>query len=401
MSSSKDTQYIRVGTTYYKYVDIPLISGDKIRRLVPWSRQTILHDHPSKILSKIKKFDGFCNIPNHLEYKEEHNNFLNLYKRVPYLPKEGMFETTVYFLKHIFGEQYEIGLDYLTILYRYPTQMLPILCLVSKERKTGKTKFIDFMKLIFSENMTYNTNEDFRSQFNSDWAGKLLICVDEVLLDRREDSERIKNLATASSFKSEAKGKDRVESEFFGKFILCSNHEDNFIQIDSGETRYWIRKIPRFEKEDINLLQRLKEEIPAFLFHLLNRKILSKRKTRMWFEESILRTEALKKVIYRNRTHLQVEVLMILNGIVEDFELEEIQVCLTDLLPFLKQSSIKASRFEIKQIFEGEWNLSSRENSYTYTRYELVGGAIVARSQQKGRYYTISKELLNEKMKER
>ena len=31
------------------------------------------------------------------------------------------------------------------------------------------------------------------SQFNSDWAGKLLIMVDEVLLNRREDSERLKN----------------------------------------------------------------------------------------------------------------------------------------------------------------------------------------------------------------
>ena len=35
----------------------------------------------------------------------------------------------------------------------------------------------------------------------------LLICVDEVLLNRREDSERIKNLSTARSYKAEAKGR--------------------------------------------------------------------------------------------------------------------------------------------------------------------------------------------------
>ena len=52
--------------------------------------------------------------------------------------------------------------------------------------------------------MTFNTNEDFRSQFNSDWAGKLLIMVDEVLLNRREDSERLKNLSTTLSYKVEA-----------------------------------------------------------------------------------------------------------------------------------------------------------------------------------------------------
>ena len=45
-----------------------------------------------------------------------------------------------------------------------------------------------------------------------------MICVDEELLNRREDSERIKNLSTARSYKAEAKGRDRREVEFFGKF---------------------------------------------------------------------------------------------------------------------------------------------------------------------------------------
>ena len=68
--------------------------------------------------------------------------------------------------------------------------------------------------------MTFNTNEDFRSQFNSDRAGKLLSVVEEVLLSGREDSERLKNLSTALSDKVEAKGKDRNEIAFFAKFVL-------------------------------------------------------------------------------------------------------------------------------------------------------------------------------------
>jgi len=40
------------------------------------------------------------------------------------------------------------------------------------------------------------------------------------LLDKEEDAERIKNLATARRIKTETKGKDKVEQEFFGKFIL-------------------------------------------------------------------------------------------------------------------------------------------------------------------------------------
>jgi hypothetical protein len=63
-----------------------------------------------------------------------------------------------------------------------------------------------FLHLWFGDNVTFNTNEDFGSQFNADWAGMLLICVDEALLSKREYSERIKNLSTARFYKIEAKG---------------------------------------------------------------------------------------------------------------------------------------------------------------------------------------------------
>ena len=76
---------------------------------------------------------------------------------------------------HIFGEQYKLGRDYLHLLYLQPIQKLPNLLLVSEERNTGKSTFLNFLKLLFQNNVTFNTNEDFRSQFNSDWAGKLLI----------------------------------------------------------------------------------------------------------------------------------------------------------------------------------------------------------------------------------
>ena len=110
--------------------------------------------------------------------------------------------------------------------------MLPILCLVSKERSTGKSTFLKWLKEIFDNNLTYLTNDSFSSQFNADWANKLLICIDEVLFNKEELTERIKYLSTTNINKLEAKGKDKREVEFFGKFILCSNNEDSFIKID-------------------------------------------------------------------------------------------------------------------------------------------------------------------------
>ena len=63
--------------------------------------------------------------------------------------------------------------------------------------------------MIFEKNATFNSNEDFRNQFNADWANRLLVLVDELLLNKIEDTEKIKSLSTAGDYKVEAKGKDR------------------------------------------------------------------------------------------------------------------------------------------------------------------------------------------------
>ena len=132
--------------------------------------------------------------------------------------------------------------------------------------------------------------------------------MDEVLLNRREDSERLKNLSTTLSYKVEAKGKDHDEIAFFAKFVLCSNNEYLSVIIDAGETRYWVRKINRLQSDDTNFLQKLKTEIPAFLYHLQHRTMATKKESRMWFAPQLLHTEALQKIIRSNRNRLEIEV---------------------------------------------------------------------------------------------
>ena len=188
----QNDEFIRVGTTYYKIVDQPLVNGDTVKRRIPWNIEALRQDYGKNYIADIPKFDGFCTVPNHLDYHREIGTFYNLYERITHKLEAGTFPRIKSLMEHIFGEQYELGMDYLQILYEKPTQKLPVLLLVSTERNTGKTSFLNFLKLIFQDNVTFNTNEDFRSQFNADWAGKLLILVDEVLLSRKEDSERLK-----------------------------------------------------------------------------------------------------------------------------------------------------------------------------------------------------------------
>lgn len=249
--------YIRVGTTYYKLVKKREDTGQTHIVLKPWSLPILKMDFLKKELKNIKKFDGFTIEPAHVNYRRECGNFYNRYEPISHVPCEGDWSHVSTLIRHIFGEHYELGLDYLQLLYLQPKQLLPILLLVSSERGTGKTTFLNFLKEVFQENATFNTNDNFGSRFNSDWDGKLLIMIDETSLNRREHSERLKNMSTARSFKSESKGKDKMEMSFYGKFVMCSNNESRPLYIDKEEIRYWVRRVKRLESDDTNFLEKL------------------------------------------------------------------------------------------------------------------------------------------------
>ena len=206
-----EDRFERIGTTYYKIVRQPNAAGQLIERSIPWTIEAIRQDYGKDFLANVPKYDGFCCVPSHLDYQPVVGNFKNKYSPLSHIPAEGEWQCIESLVRHIFGEQYDRGLDYLQILYTMPLQKLPILLLVSEERNTGKSTFLNFLKLLFEANVTFNTNENFRSQFNDDWNGKLVIVVDEVLLNKREDSERLKNLSTTYNYKMEAKGRDREE----------------------------------------------------------------------------------------------------------------------------------------------------------------------------------------------
>ena len=395
MSDVKE-EYIRVGTSLYKLAHQPLANGTTVLRRIPWSFGTIRQDYGKSHTPPIKKYDGFCTVPSHTDYHKEIDGFYNLYEPITHVPVEGEFPDIIKLMRHIFGEQFELGLDYMQLLYRQPTQKLPILLLVSEERNTGKTTFLNFLKAVFQDNTTFNTNEDFRSQFNADWAGKLLIVVDEVLLCRREDSERLKNLSTAQTYKVEAKGKDRQEVNFFAKFVLCSNNELFPVIIDMGETRYWVRKVMMLDSDDTNFLQKLKEQIPAFLYYLQHRPLSTTKESRMWFNPALIRTEALERIMQSNRNHTEIDIVELLRTIMESQNVDKVSFIPQDLLPLLSLNGVKVELWHIRKVVKELWRLKPAPNALSYTTYQYdyskpsKYGAI----NRVGRFYTVTKEFL-------
>ena len=397
MKEQEEEKYQRVGTTLYKIVKRPLMSGDFIEERRAWNYETLRQDHSKDYISQIEKYDGFCSVPDHINYKRTIGRFLNQYEPINYQPKDGDYLKIFEFLTHIFEEQIEMGLDYLQLLYLKPLARLPILLFVSKERNTGKTTFLNFLKAIFGSNMTFNTNEDFRSQFNSDWMNKLIIAVDEALLDRKEDSERIKNLSTAMSFKAEAKGKDRNEVEFFAKFILNSNNENRPVIVEQGETRYWVRKISPLKNENSKILSELKEEIPHFLYFLQHREYSTKCESRMWFRHDLLVTDPLRKIIQFNRGNIEIEMLNLISEIMQIKELDTYSFCVNDILDMLARLTVKTEPTQIRRILQENWGLVP-ENATRYTAFIFGASSDILEIKKTARIYLISREKVDKLM---
>lgn len=139
LSNQDDSEcpYIRVGTDYYREVFRPQANGTTCKCLVYWKASTIKADFGKDYLNDIPKYDCFCTVPSHTDYNKIIGNAYNLYEPITHKPMPGDWSAIDGLLRHIFGEHYEYGLDYIQLLYQMPLQKLPILILVSEQRNTG------------------------------------------------------------------------------------------------------------------------------------------------------------------------------------------------------------------------------------------------------------------------
>lgn len=379
-------KFFRVGDDYYELVDTPTPFGETEEKLTKRSITTIKDDFGKDAIKHIKKYKAFVNIPDNQNYKRIINNCYNTYNPIMHEVQEGSWQFTKMFLEHIFGKYYEIGLDYITILYRYPTEILPVLCLVSTERRTGKTTFLDWLCDIFGDNACVVGNEEFKSQFNGVFLTKLIMGLDETsLADNREITERIKWLSTTKKIPVQKKGVDFNIVDNFCHLIMCSNQESNFVFTEKEEVRYFVLKIPSLDgKEMTDLRKRLQNEIPAFLYYIQNRTITNPKKSRQWFAYELTRTNAFEALCENQKPRCQKIIEQWISDTVTDFGLAELKItksALIDILPELRkwenqindtlkrigcEKQTKTERFKIpywgKNEFDGE--LSQRELEY-------------------------------------
>jgi hypothetical protein len=189
-------------------------------------------------------------------------------------------KTILSFIKHIFGNQYEMGLDYFQLLLFDCSQNLPIINIVANY-PAGKTTFIKLLKSIFNDQACIITKDNLLSNYNDSYIDKLIIAVDEYHSDKII-RERILMLHTADSVILNRKNKEPVITKFQGKFILSSN--------DSKATncnRFWNLNPQNLKYDNVHLLTIMKDEIPEFKIFLSERKLSTSQNSRVYFDYSL------------------------------------------------------------------------------------------------------------------
>ncbi|WP_051568658.1 primase-helicase family protein [Crocinitomix catalasitica] len=383
--------YKRIGPDYYKLQKEPVPFGkkDDVRYesvLNPWTKTAILEDHGKEVIEHIERYEGFTNHASHTDYKGEIGGYWNLYYNVDHNEKPGEFPHIKKLLTHIFAEQYSMILDYICLLYRQPLQKLPVICLVSKEQKTGKSTFVYLMKLIFKQNMALISNSDLLGDFNSQWTSKLIVASEETMLEKKEAYEKIKAISTAKEIMRNEKNKTARSIPCMVHFIFCSNHEDDFIRIDDYDSRLWIRKVKSITETFKNFDENIENEIPYFVHFIQNREIEYKDiGERLYFNPKDFRTEAFNNVVANSEPNILKNLREDLIDLFDRTKTSEIKMSLSDL--FNNFAITGNQKSYLKKSIENYWKLNAINSSYSFNKFNH-NGELETIKKSSGRHYT-------------
>lgn len=406
-------KFMRIGTDWVKVVQKLNKYGEVEEELVSWKIGEIERDYGKKFpdfVQSIARYDDFCNEPNwNGNYKQSINGCYNLCRPLRWIPQKGSISNTVGFLKHLFtgngfiqldkdgnflsehqiiGDQYTVAMDYITLLFKNPKQMLPVPCLVSPENETGKSTFLKWLQMLFGSNACVLGNAQFQMKFNGHYITKYIIGIDESFLeiDKKAEKERLKQLVTTDTVYVENKGMNVRKTNYYGKVILVSNDADRIMKIEEGETRWFVVRVPKIPRKkvlgqqlldqgiktlkgqeidpaktyevaniDPDLELKMKMEAPAFLHWIFNRNVFHPRASRLWFDPDWIITEQFKLIVEttKNRVDRVFE-----DWIQEQFLLYRLPVLrysqkhLTEVFNDPKNSKYKIDSIEMKAYLE-------------------------------------------------
>lgn len=365
-------KYMRIGTKYlrkgFKTIDFEGFLM-QVPLLKPWEKTAINEDHGKGAALNVKRYFDFVNEPDWLNHRQEIGELYNVCHPIFYTPKEGKINHSIDLVKHLANnedfisisengevvETPEIGnigtmlLDYLSIMIQHPKHQLPIPCFLSREQETGKTTFIVLIQKMFTGNSIIIQTRDFTGQFNSHWAGRFFVAIDEGnFVEKINSKEQIKYYSTTPDITVNEKGIAQFTIDNYSKFAICSNAEEDFLILDKTDKRFWIHKVKSITKKDPDFNNKLFKEIPSFFHYLANRSIFHPRSNRNWFDEKLIMNENFNKFVVSSRPAWKAEIDECFIHLFENLpELDFVEMSITNIIYNL-QALNKHSKISIK-----------------------------------------------------
>lgn len=171
-----------------------------------------------------------------------------------------------------------------------------------------------------------------------------------------------------------AKNRQQYETEWIGKFVFITNTIDKALYIGKGEMRYFVRTVDQLpDADDPDMLEKLREEIPAFLHFLERRTLHHARKGRMFFDFADYRTPELSGAIEANKTLTEQEIRRLVEETFESFpEVVELKFAPGDIAAELKDTTrYRISDSEVRSCLKDDFGLRPTDSPSRYTYHSL------------------------------
>ena len=358
-------QIFRVENDVYERVTF--VQSDGVQRIDvrKRTRKAIAERLGNRYVESTPYYDGFVNIPSHTDYKQVipngGNGLYNKYHSLMHQPQQGEHPAWDILIDHIGGKQRELLWDYLTILYRYPTHTLPVLCLASKQNGTGKSTFANALGWMFGQNVTLLTQTDLNSQFNF-YVTKLLAVFEEIS-ESKKAINTIKAFSTAKSASLNEKNEKQTNVESFLKILINTNNEADFIRASDSDVRYWIIRVKPLENFDPDFDTKLRNEVPTVMWTLANRAISTPKQSRMWFAPHLLKTDALAAVVENSRSRCAKDIWLWCEDVFDEHP-DGFGAILSEITQGLTTRGCRYSPSEIADTLKNEFMLDNPNHWY-------------------------------------
>ena len=119
----KKLPYVRVGVDYFKKILKIDRYGIERTSLKRWKKEELRDELGKDFRMLVAKYDDFTILPDNVNYKGAKGNLFNLYAKFPHTPYDGEVDMkkhlkwTRILMNHIFGDQIDLGLHYMKVMY--------------------------------------------------------------------------------------------------------------------------------------------------------------------------------------------------------------------------------------------------------------------------------------------